>query len=269
MTGIACIFNITWAEFVRRWWMVIRYPVDYFTGIISLYLLFVGVFYGVAGNFGQAAPGLDRTLDSLVLGTCMWFFSIAIMNQVRVILEMEAVTGTLEQLFLVPYRFVVILMVRSITGFVFAFLAVAILLVLIMATTGRWLSFPILPAILVLVLAALGIQGVALIMGGLSLVFKRLGQLNMIVQFGFLFLAFPPIENLTPGWQTVAYTFPLSRGMTLLRGLVVDGWQWTDQAVALNLASLVFNSVIYLVIGWLFYLASERIAKDHGLLGHY
>jgi len=269
MTSAAYILNLARAEFARRYWTVVRYPVDYFTGIVSLYLLFIGVFYGVAGNFDEGVAGLDRTLDSLALGTAMWFFAISVMNQVRVILEMEAVTGTLEQLFIAPVRFFWILSMRAFTGFVASVVAVALLLVLIMATTGRWLAIPIIPAIAIITLAALGIQGVALVMGGLTLVFKRIGQLNMIVQFAFLFLAFPPIENLNPAWRGVAYSFPLARAMTLLRGLGIDGWAWNDAAALANLASLVVNSAVYLVVGWAFYLLCERIAKAYGLLGHY
>lgn len=269
MVNLTYLVNITRAEFGRRYWSVVRYPVDYLTGVVSLYLLFIGVFYGVAGNFAASPEGLERTLDSLVLGTTMWFFAISVMNQIRVILEMEAVTGTLEQLFLSPVRFIVVLMVRSFSGFVASIVAVILLLLLIMTTTGRWVALPIFPAIVVITLVACGIQGVALIMGGLTLVFKRLGQLNMIVQFGFLFLAFPPIEKLSPAWQTVAYSFPLSRGMTLLRGLSVDGWTWNDSVASANLISLITNSIVYFVIGWAFYLLCERIAKEHGLLGHY
>lgn len=270
MTAIgAYLWNNLAVEFARRFWTMIRYPVDYFTGVISLYLLFIGLFYGVAGHFDAAAPGLSRTLDGLVLGTCMWFFAISVMNQVRVILEMEAVTGTLEQLFLSPVRFITILMIRSFSGFVYSVIAVVILLVLIMATTGRWLSFPLVPTLAVFVLCALGIHGLALVMGGLSLVFKRLGQLNMIVQFGFIFLAYPPVENLAPAWQKVAYSFPLARGMTILRGLVVDGWSASDPLFAMNLLSLILNSAVYFALGWAAYFFCERIAKEYGLLGHY
>jgi hypothetical protein len=57
--------------------------------------------------------------------------------------------------------------------------------------------------------------------------------------------------------------------MTLLRGLGIDGWAWNDAAALANLASLVVNSAVYLVVGWAFYLLCERIAKAYGLLGHY
>jgi ABC-2 type transport system permease protein len=269
MSSATYLWNNLVAEFARRFWTMIRYPVDYFTGVVSLYLLFIGLFYGVSGHFDAGAPGLSRTLDGLVLGTCMWFFAISIMNQVRVILEMEAVTGTLEQLFLAPVRFVTVLFIRSFSGFVYSVIAVVILLLLIMATTGRWLSFPFWPTALVFVLTALGIHGLALVMGGLSLVFKRLGQLNMIVQFGFIFLAYPPIESLSPAWQKVAYSFPLARGMTILRGLVVDGWSITGAEFGMNIVSLIANSAVYFLIGWAAYLLCERVAKEFGLLGHY
>ena len=269
MGALAYSWRLVWSEFVRRWLSVIRYPVDYFTGVIILYLLFVGIFYGVSGNLGEATPGLGDTIDGLVLGTVMWFFAIAVFNQIRVILEMEAVSGTLEQLFLAPVSFVWILLVRSVVGFVYSFVAVVILLILIMATTGRWLAIDAPPVILVVVLAMAGVQGVALVLGGLSLIFKRLGQLNTIVQFVFLFLSYPPVEKLPHAWQAVAYTFPLARGMTLLRGLVTEGWSLGDPQSLANLASLAANSAVYLVLGTLAYLLCERIAKDQGLLGHY
>lgn len=256
------------SEFVRRFWMVVRYPVDYLAGVIILYLLFFGIFTGVSANMG-GAPGLDTTIDGMVIGAAMWLFTIAVFNQIRVILEMEAMAGTLEQLFLAPVRFVNLMLVRSIVGYFYSLLATAILLVLIMATTGRWLSFDALPALLVVTMAMVGVHGAALILGGLQLVFKRLGQLNTIAQFGFLFLAFPPVEKLSPLWQTIAYSFPLARGMTLLRGIVVDGWPLSDPQAQANLLSLAFNSAVYFALGTLFYLLCERIAKEHGMLGHY
>lgn len=269
MIAIHYAVGLLRSEFARRWWTVIRYPVDYLTGIVILYLLFVGIFYGVSSNMESAVPGFGTTIDGLVLGTCMWFFTVAVFNQLRTLLEIEAATGTLEQLFLAPARFVTILFIRSFAGFLYSLLSVAVLLVLIMATTHRWLNISPGPAILVITLAMIGVHGAALALGGISLVFKRVGQLNTIVQFAFIFLSFPPIEKLPPLWQAVAYSFPLARGMTLLRGMVVDGWVLSDPEALANLASLVFNSACYLVIGTAAYLLCERIARDQGMLGHY
>lgn len=269
MISVAYFLGVARAEFARRWWMILRYPVDYLSGVAILYFLFVGIFYGVKTNVAADAPGMDATLDGLVLGTAMWFFTISTFNQYRVVLEMEAVTGTLEQLFLSPVRFVYLLFTRSIVGFFYSVVAVSMLLVLIMATTGRWLEIDIAPVLLVMVLAMIGVAGIALMLGGLSLIFKRLGQLNTIVQFGFIFLAYPPIEKLSPAMQTFAYSLPLARGMTLLRGMVIEGWALTDPVALANLASLALNSAVYLVLGTAAYLLSERIAKEHGLLGHY
>ena len=86
------------AEAVRDIKLSLRYPIQIVTGIIILYVLFMGIFTGAAmlAGGGQAKE-FGSSLDALVIGYCMWYFAVLAINSMSVDIENEARQGTLEQ----------------------------------------------------------------------------------------------------------------------------------------------------------------------------
>jgi ABC-2 type transport system permease protein len=116
-----------------------------------------------------------------------------------------------------------------------------------------------------------GLFGFALIIGGATLVFKHVGTLaNLIINMLIFTNGTLLSVDHFPAWLTaVANTLPSTQGVTLLRESVLNGRpvasMWSDG----SLPSLLANSAMYLVLGWLIFEAGARRARVRGSLGQY
>jgi ABC-2 type transport system permease protein len=169
------MLKLTRAELIRSILMLVRYPIEFIVGLGILYSLFMGLFLG-ARSLVQDPRALGASLDAFIISYVMWFFVISALGRLAFQIQDEAQAGVLEQLFLNYPRILVLLLVRCVVDFFESFAMVAVLLVLIMATTGRWITLTgaeIGQVILLFVLTVIGIYGFGLIFAGLALVFKR------------------------------------------------------------------------------------------------
>ena len=206
-----------------------------------------------------------KSIDGYVIGYCLWFFAIIALNTMGFNLEQEAVSGTLEQLFINPSGILTVLLTRALSSFLLGIWSVGGLLLLLMISTGRWLHLPALLAIPILIITIMGLYGVGLILAGASLLAKRVGQFGQMVQFGLLFLAFTPVENFDPITAFLTRNLPLSVGAEILRRLINP-----DLNVTFGFyIHLIIVSVIYLMIGIFVFKHAVNIAKKNGLIGHY
>lgn len=208
-----------------------------------------------------------KSIDGYVIGYCLWFFAIIALNTMGFNLEQEAVSGTLEQLFINPSGILTVLLTRAVASFLVSIWSVGFLLLLLMVSTGRWLHLPMLLAIPIIILTIMGLYGLGLILAAASLLAKRVGQFGQMVQFGLLFLAFTPIEKFDPISAFLIRNLPLSVGAEILRRLVNP-----DLTLSVTFGfyiHLIIVGVIYLLIGILVFNHAILIAKRNGLIGHY
>ena len=102
------------AEAVRDIKLSLRYPIQIFTGVVILYVLFMGIFTGAALLAGGGkAQSFGSNLDALVIGYCMWFFAVMAINSMSVDIENEARQGTLEQIWLHTTNFLSLIWIRG------------------------------------------------------------------------------------------------------------------------------------------------------------
>lgn len=139
----------------------------------------------------------------------------------------------------------------------------------IQVSTGNYLELELARWPLVVLAAALaltGLCGIGLMLGGLSLVFKRIGQLSAIVQFSLFFLAYLDLQQVPEGWRGVVSHLPLARGVDVLKGLLagVGGDELMRGLVWLGVDSTVYALAGCLLFAWL-----DRVARRSGLLSHY
>ncbi|OGK09757.1 MAG: hypothetical protein A2Y63_04635, partial [Candidatus Riflebacteria bacterium RBG_13_59_9] len=209
------VLKLARAETMRSILLALRYPVETIVGLGIMYCIFMGLFLG-ARTLVKDPEVFNASLDGFVISYVMWFFVISAIGQLAFHVQMEAQIGVLEQIFLNYPRVLVLLLVRCVVDFVTSLILVSVLLLCIMATTGRWLAIGVgnsAQILLLLVLTVAGIYGFGLIFAGLALVFKRIGQIGSITQFAFFLLAYLPIEQMT-GWMRVAlYSLPLTLGL--------------------------------------------------------
>jgi ABC-2 type transport system permease protein len=139
---------------------------------------------------------------------------------------------------------------------------IGVVIVPIMATTGRWLHFDVPSVAVVLVLTMAGVVGLGLVMGGLALVFKRMQTLG-----GFLGLAFLPLVAAPVDRFPLLKLLPVAHGNTLLRGVLVQRRSVFGRP--LELAILLAVSTAYLALGVAVFRVMERQARERALLGQY
>ena len=150
------------AEAVRDVKLSLRYPIQVVTGVVILYVLFMGIFTGAAMLAGGKAESFGSNLDALVIGYCMWFFAVMAINSMSVDIENEARQGTLEQIWLHTPNFLILLWVRGLVKVALGSGMVVLLSLLIQMTTGKWLAVQLaqlLPMVGVILLTVIGLAG--------------------------------------------------------------------------------------------------------------
>ena len=175
----------------------------------------------------------------------------------------EATRGTLEQLYMSPIAPWRILLARM-SGIVLLNLIVyVVILVLIMATTGRWLHFDLATLVPLFALTLTGMIGVGFMVAGLALVFKQIQAFLQIVQFFFFGMVAVPV-GLSPWLELV----PVVRGSTMIREAMTNGVGLLDFGASAWLL-LGANAAVTFALGVVLYRLAERRALDRGLLGQY
>jgi len=235
-----------------------RYFLNTLMSMGGIFILFMLVFFGL-----RSFEAGTETLQGTIVGFAMWIFAAMAYSEMSWGLLQEARDGTLEQLYLTPSSFRRISAYRVIASFIFQFMLFVMFLGIMMVVTGEYLILN--PGVVVLVgLALLSIYGIGYIMGGLSLVFKKVQAGNQILQFMFiLFLVLPSITN-----HYIIYITPISWGNILINRMLVGGMSLLDFS-AFDYSILLINSFAYLFAGILIFSYLERVAKKRGLLGHY
>ncbi len=239
-----------------------RYLFNMLSALISIYILFLLIFFGVR-TLGGGAPGFGGTLDAIVVGFLVWTFALFTYSNFAWGMIREAQEGTLEQLYMSSVGFIWVSLFRSMSSFLITLIFNITLLILMMATTGRWLHLDVISLLPLLLLTLAGVYGIGLVMGGLALVFKRIESFLQIFQFAIIGLIATPIDRFP-----VLRFLPLSQGYELIRQVMTEGLS-IGQLPTGDLLLLVINSAFYLGIGLIAFHLLLKTARNRGLLGHY
>ncbi len=251
------------AEFKRIWIEFIRYPIDTISGIIANAVVFYGLF--ISANY-IAGPNLNvgERLDVIVIGYVLWILVVFILEGIAYGIQVEAQTGTLEQIFLSPFGTLNVLMIRGIASLTLHITLIFGILIFTMLLTKRYLHFS--PSILLpLISVLLGAYGLSLTIAALTLLYKRIQQLLGLVQFALFFLLTFPSEVWSRSLQDLRIILPMTVGSDLIRDLM-------GRNQRLDLSGLVFafiNGIGYLIVGVLVFSWAERKAKRQAILNGY
>ncbi|NJL97545.1 MAG: ABC transporter permease [Synechococcaceae cyanobacterium SM2_3_2] len=257
------MLDLFWAELERKWIEFIRYPVEALGAIFVTTSFFYALFLGAQYMAGPTSQFGERQ-DAVVIGYVLWTLVIFIVNDVGINLQVEAQTGTLEQVLLSPYSAPRIFVARALASLTLRLTLISTILGVILLLTGSRLSFPptlVLPLLSVI----LGAYGISFLAGSLALLFKRIQQLLGIMQFGLLFLLAVPAEEWQGGMAVVGQLLPMVGGAGLLRDLMARG---QGLAVLPWLGSLAVGAG-YFALGLLAFKWAVDQAKSKGNLSSY
>lgn len=251
------------AELKRSWIQLTRYASEVIGGIIGTTIIFYGLFLSARYIAGSAFQFGDR-LDSIIVGYVLWTLMIFILGDIAGGLQQEARTGTLEQLFLSPYRAPTVFLMRAIASLLLNLAINLGILLLILLLTGSQLRFPpslVFPLFTVL----LGAYGISFAMGALALILKQVQQLLGVFQFALLFLFTTPVETWTGMARFLGWLLPMAPGAGLLREVMARGasLDWSGWALTL------LNGAVYFGLGVCLFRWATQTVKRQGKLGGY
>jgi ABC-type polysaccharide/polyol phosphate export permease len=246
--------------------------IDLWRGKIASFLeliLFGFYFLAITFALGRGAFHPEQ-VASLLIGFVGYLFFHMQTNRLFWGLLGEMQSGTLEQMYLSPLPSWLLTIGLEVASVVEAALT-AILLYLFVSLMVRVSMSWQWAAVLPLVMLVVGSVGYSLILGGLTLRFKRLEILKEMFQivvliFGGVFVSLARM----PGWMaTIARFLPLTPGVEVLRKILLDGVSLQTLANDGTLWWLVGSAAAYLTLGIVIFRWCERIAKRKGTLGQY
>ncbi len=239
-----------------------RYKFDTLTGMITLFMFFLALFFG-AKALGAGAPKFGNALEGLVVGYAVWALAMFTYSSMSDELVREAQQGTLEQLAMSPLGLRKVLMGKVLAGLVWQFVMITAITTLMMASSGKWLHIDALSIFPLALLTMAPIVGLGLIMGGLAVVFKKVQSALQILHMGFIACIAVPL-SLVPALKFA----PLAWGNRLIGKVMIDGESLLSLPAG-DVWFLVMHATAYLVFGLVIFKYFERIARYRGLLGHY
>lgn len=259
-TGLRGHLELLRAVIVKRFILMLRYPVNTISQYATLYLVFLVMFYG--GSV-IAPAAMTETLDGIIVGYLLWSLSIASYSGLSWNVTREAQWGTLEQLFMSPFGFGRVMAAKTIANVTESFVSGTTVLALMLLTTGRSLSLDPLTVLPIGLLAVAPAIGIGFIFGGLAIRFKRVENAFQLVQFAFIGLIAAPVAQ-----YPLLKWVPLAQGSQLLQRAMRDGialWEFPAD----ELGVLVITAVGYLAIGYAIFGYCQRWARREGVMGHY
>lgn len=245
------VLNLILAESKMVYWTMKRYLFNTLAGVGVMFLIFMGMFWGVKTIGGPGVTG--ESLDSMLVGYILWMSAMFSMQNTGNEILTESQRGTLEQLYLSPMGAHTVLFFRSLINMCFNFVFITALLYLSMTATGRWMSVNLLFLYGMIMLSTLSLVGISFMLGGIGLIHKRIQAIGGILPFGLIGLMLLPTYPMTP----YAF-FPFVAGAAVVRNVVVRGSSypfWWYLFIAAN-------SLLYLFVGlWLFGIQEKKAMK--------
>lgn len=252
--------NLGWAVFKKQLILMLRYPVNLLSGLLTMYVFFLVIFLG-----GQAVAGeaITDNLAGIIVGFFLWAMAWSAFADLTWNVTREAQWGTLEQLYMTTEGFELLMLVKSAVNVVLSFLTGFVILAMMMVTAQEWLAVDVLTVVPVVALGMWSVVGVGFLFGGLAIIYKRIENVFQILAFGLIALIGAPVDS-----SPELGALPLSQASYMLGLAMEDGVRFWEFAPA-DLGVLVGVAVVYPLVGVVFFRFAQRRARKLGVMGHY
>lgn len=237
-----------------------RYPIDTAFRLFGTASAIVGLFYGVQI---VEANVITNSFDGIVIGFFLIQLASSMSTNAFYTISKEASWGTLERHFISPFSFELVLFTKVFAKQVKWFIFSSITLLFLMVATQTWLKIPVFTVVTISSLSILPMAGVGFALGGLAILYKRVGSINNFIVFPIMGLVSAPIIQVP--WIRA---LPLVQGSSMLQESMKRGVRiWEFDAV--SLAILVVVGVVYFVTGFVVFRFCSLKARDQGVLSDY
>ena len=256
----ATYYHLGRAVLYREFLIFVRYPANAIGGIVVSLFFFAALFVGGRLLAGQA---LADSIEGIVVGYFLWTLSVGAYSSVSNDIGSEVQWGTLERHITTPFGFAPVALLKGVAKVVRTFLTSAVILAVMLLATGTRLSLAPVTVVAVAGLSIVSVLGLGFAAGGVTVLYKRIGNWLNLLQFGFVGLISAPVFDLP--WTRV---LPLAHGSAMLQRAMVDGIRLWEFPLG-DLALLVAVAGGYLAGGYLVFQLATRRARRLGVLGDY
>ncbi|RLM57557.1 ABC transporter permease [Halobellus sp. Atlit-31R] len=253
-------YHLARAVLYREAILFLRYPANAVGGIVVALFFFGVLFYGGRMVAGRA---LTDSIEGIIVGYFLWTLSVGAYSSISNDIGSEVQWGTLERHVMTPFGFAPVAMLKGLAKIVRTFLTSAVILAVMLFITDTALQLQLFTVVAIAVLTILSVLGLGFAAGGVTLLYKQVGNWLNLLQFGFVVLISAP--SLEIPWLSV---LPLAHGSGLLQRAMLDGtrlWEFS----AFDLGLLLATAVGYLGAGYLLFQYATRRARRLGVLGDY
>ena len=256
----ATYYHLARAVLYREYLIFVRYPANAIGGIVIALFFFGVLFYGGRIVAGQA---LEDSLEGIIVGYFLWTLSVGAYSAISNDLGSELQWGTLERHITTPFGFAPVALLKGVAKVVRTFLTSAIILAVMLLVSGTTLRLDPITVLVVAGLAITSVLGLGFAAGGITVLYKRIGNWLNLLQFGFIVLISAPV--LDAPWTRV---LPLAHGSALLQRAMVDGVRLWEFGLG-DLGLLFAVAIGYLLGGYVVFHYATRRARRLGVLGDY
>jgi len=256
----ATYYHLAKAVLYREFLIFVRYPANAIGGIVVALFFFGVLFYGGRLLTGRA---LTDSIEGIIVGYFLWTLSVGAYSSVSNDLGSEVQWGTLERHITTPFGFPPVALLKGVAKIVRTFLTSVVILAAMLLLTGTQLSLSPFTVVVIAGLSITSVLGLGFAAGGITVLYKRIGNWLNLLQFGFVVLISAPVFDAP--WTRV---LPLAHGSALLQRAMVDGIRLWEFGL-LELGLLVAVAGGYLAGGYLVFQLATRRARRLGVLGDY
>lgn len=243
-----------------------RYKLGVISDFIVYYILFMLFYLFTISNIGESIPKdeLNLKISIQVVSYIAWYFFSLTINFIFNTISNESKEGTLEQLCIgsnsLNKIFFVRLLVVSLRNIV---LMVPLVILINISTSTKiiinWYT------VLIFFLIILGTAGLSLLLGGLQIYYKNIGQFPFIMTILFLGSVFFDMSLLPSSVQKILSFLPFAKSVDLIKLSIMPHMVITSSELIL----LSMNSLVYLFIGIYIFHYFVNKAKELGRLGSF
>ena len=263
--------GLAWAFFERQINLWKRYwcweLVWLIYGVVNtLAITFIAEQVGQDGIAGR--DEVNRLVMFLLIGTLVWAYLSAVLDDVSLVVGWERWEGTIEHTLMAPVPRVVHLLGMSVFGVAHAILRTVLIFAMaapffdINVANSDWIA-----AFAVIAVGSISVIGLAILAGILPLLYPERGpQMSFMVQAAVLLVSgvYYSVDVL-PGWlQAVSYLSPATYMLDGIRGAMLDG-QGIAEMVKVLIILLIFG-VLLVPLSVAAFALAEKWAKITGRL---
>lgn len=242
-----------------------KYLLNFLSDILMYYILFMGMYFFIklnADNLSQSQ--LYQTVNMQIIGYISWFFFSFTINFMSNGISNECTQGTFEQLCINPNNILKIFVIKLIVLSIRNIILILPLIILLSLSTGISVSINYM-TIIIFFIMIFGILGFSLLLGGLEIYYKKVGQFPFIISIIFLGTSMINISKMPRFLKTLSYYLPFTKGSDLMKYSILKGYHIGNNDIIL----LTINSAIYLFIGLFSFYFYFNKSKQNGTLSRF